>query len=106
MQIDVSSNFAIADEVAKDYTMTLTGKDPELTNLLRQAIIQGIRMKLGSVGPLSPREFDELGLALYYARRSHGTDGHHRLCLLAKFATLLGFTLEGETKLKGTESYV
>lgn len=106
MQIDVTDSFVIADEVAKDYTMTLTGKDIERTNLLREAIISGIRLKLQSVGPLSVREIDELGLALYYSRRSHGTDGHHRLCLLAKFATLLGISLDGETTLKGIKPYV
>jgi hypothetical protein len=99
------TNFEIADEVGKDYTLTLTGKDPVKTNLLREAIIEGIRRKLASVGPLEQRQLDELGLALYYVRRSHGTDGHHRLCLLAKFANLLGITLEGEAKLKGMEPY-
>ena len=99
------TSYEIAVEVAESYK-ALTGDDPELVSLLREAIMQGIRGKLETTGPLSQREIDELGFALYYVRRSHGTDGHHRLCLLAKFASLLGITLEGKTVLKGTEAYV
>lgn len=99
------TNFEIADEVSKQYNLLLVGRDPEMKSLLCEAIIAGIRMKLSTVGPLEPRAIDELGFALYYARRSHGTDGHHRLSLLAKFATLLGMTLEGKTELKGVEPY-
>lgn len=97
-------NFAIAAELSGDYEI-LTEGDPEKIALLREAIIRGIREKQRTVNPLTPRELDELQLALYYVRRSHGTDGHHRLTLLGKFATLLDITLEGETTLKGFENY-
>lgn len=99
------TNYVIAVEVASEYVESLTGGDPEKVALLREAIIRGIRLKQGTVNPLTQREIDELQLALYYIRRSHGTDGHHRLTLLAKFATLLDITLEGETTLKGFENY-
>ncbi len=100
----MQDNYVIATEIAEEYIEALTGDDQTKVSLLREAIIKGIRAKLSEVS-LSPREIDELGLALYYVRRSHGTDGHHRLCLLAKFASLLGITLEGETTLKGMEPY-
>lgn len=93
------THFEIAAEVAKDYT-ALTGTDPERIALLRQAIIQGIHAKLVTVS-FDQRELDEFGLALFYVRRSHGTEGHNRLKLLAKFAELMGMRLEGETKLRG-----
>lgn len=97
-------NFAIAADLSGEYEV-LTEGDPEKIALLREAIIRGIRLKQKTVNPLTQREIDELQLALYYIRRSHGTDGHHRLTLLGKFATLLDITLEGETTLKGFESY-
>lgn len=103
--MDQVTNYEVATEVATEYVEALTGGDPEKEALLVEAIMKGIRLKLCSVGPFSEREMDELGLALYYSRRSHGTDGHHRLSMLAKFANLLGITLEGKTTLKGFEPY-
>lgn len=98
-------NYLIASEVAGNYVEALTEGDPTKTALLCEAIMAGIRFKLQTVAPLEIREIDELRLALFYIRRSHGTDGHHRLRLLAKFATLLGLALEGETTLTGIEPY-
>lgn len=103
--MEQTSNYEIAMEVADEYAEALTGGDPEKVALLCEAIMKGIRIKLNSVGPFSEREMDELAFALYYVRRSHGTDGHHRLSMLAKFALLLGITLEGKTTLKGFEPY-
>lgn len=98
-------NYLIASEVAEHYYDALTGGDPAKVALLCDAIMSGIRLKLQTVAPLEIREIDELRLALFYARRSHGTDGHHRLKLIAKFATLLGLALDGETTLTGMEPY-
>ena len=100
-----ADNYLIASEVSTNYVEALTGGDPAKTALLCEAIMTGIRLKLQTVAPLEIREIDELRLALFYVRRSHGTDGHHRLRLLAKFATLLGLVLEGETTLTGIEPY-
>lgn len=95
----------LVGEAAEAYRFALAGDDPVKLQLLLDAIDLGIKLKLQTVSPLSLREIDEFRLALFYVRRAHGTDGHHRLCMLAKFATLLGFSLEGEMLLKGFEPY-
>lgn len=108
------TNEQIAQEISLDYTLTLTGKSSDLKNLLEEAIRRGIVAKeaesvadrLEWIVDFTQREIDEIELALYYIRKTsptmqqgHGTDGHNRLCLIAKFATALGYTLAGPTRL-------
>ena len=110
----MKTNEEIAKEIALDYTLTLTGKNYDLTNLLEEAIRRGIVAKeaerqsdkLEWIVDLTQRETDEVELALYYIRKTsptmqpgHGTDGHNRLVLISKLATALGYTLVGNTTL-------
>ena len=97
------TNYEIADEVAKDYTLSLTGKDPELAKLLREAIVKGIERKLAKI-EITQVEIDGLERSLNSVRRIPGTDKYScdynflvLLVLLGKVAELKGFYLRWTT---------
>lgn len=109
------TNEQIAQSIAKDYVLTLSGENTDLKLLLEEAIRRGIVAKAEEtkfdkaewIVDLTERELHEVEFALYYIRHTsptmqpgHGTDGHNRLVLISKFAKALGYTLTGATQLR------